>query len=278
MPRRVARGRNLHRERLVYSEDGDRIGDSAARATSDGAPPRSRRDAALGRAPLEPMGVIDRFVGILRAPRRTYMELAARPRWFDMLALVTAVLGVTSAALLSTEVGRLAWTDTIRDSEIVGRYVSDADLLTLERWLPLVGVGQALLVALRAVLLAAVLGAVFAGVLGGHASFVQVLSVVTHALVVYAVRGLVLTPIAYARESLGSPATLASVLPVNDGTFAARVAGSFDVFFVWWIVVLAIGLATLYGRRARSIALGLFAVYGALAVTSAAVAAILEPS
>jgi uncharacterized membrane-anchored protein len=44
-----------------------------------------------------------------------------------------------------------------------------------------------------------------------------------------------------------------------------------DLFVIWWVFVLAIGLAVLYRRRTQPIALGLFSVYAVIAVVVAAI-------
>jgi hypothetical protein len=44
-----------------------------------------------------------------------------------------------------------------------------------------------------------------------------------------------------------------------------------DLFVVWWLFVLAIGLGVLYKRRTQPIAFGLFCVYAVIALVAAAV-------
>jgi hypothetical protein len=67
------------------------------------------------------------------------------------------------------------------------------------------------------------------------------------------------------------PANLAALLPMlpEDG-FLAHFLGWFDLFRLWWIVVLAIGLGVLYKRNSRTIMLALLAVYFVIAGCAAA--------
>ena len=55
--------------------------------------------------------------------------------------------------------------------------------------------------------------------------------------------------------------------------FAARLAGAVDVFVVWWVLLLALGLGMLYHIRAITVARWLFGAYAtgaaALALTQA---------
>jgi hypothetical protein len=98
----------------------------------------------------------------------------------------------------------------------------------------------------------------------GHASFQQVLSVVVHASSVFAVRALVAAPVNYARESLGGATSLSVILPsFSESTFAARLFGAIDIFVVWWVVLVALGLSILYQTRTLPIVRWLFGAYAA---------------
>ena len=91
-----------------------------------------------------------------------------------------------------------------------------------------------------------------------------------------ALRALFATPLNYANESLSSPTNLAAVMPMfEDNTFGARLLGSVDLFLIWWAVNLAIGLGVLYRRRTAPIATTMLIVYGAIALTIAAVRTVL---
>jgi hypothetical protein len=101
-----------------------------------------------------------------------------------------------------------------------------------------------------------------------------VLTVVVHASAIFAVRALVAAPVNYARESLGGATSLAMVMPAfGESTFFARLAGAVDVFVVWRLVLVALGLSLLYQTRTLPIARWLFGAYAggaaALALTQA---------
>ena len=77
------------------------------------------------------------------------------------------------------------------------------------------------------------------------------LAVVVHASAILAVGSLVAAPINYARESLGGATSLGMVMPAfGESTFPARLLGALDIFVIWWVVLVAMGLSILY-KRAR---------------------------
>ena len=72
-----------------------------------------------------------------------------------------------------------------------------------------------------------------------------------------------------------SPTNLAGMLRVFDeGSVPARLFGSIDVFGLWWIWLLAVGLAAAAGRPARQYVWRLLAVYLGVAAIVAALFAV----
>jgi hypothetical protein len=218
-----------------------------------------------------------RIIGVVVAPRATYADVAARPRVLGALAFVLAVIVAATFVFLSTEVGQQASLDNqIRQMESFGRTVSDAQYEQMERLAPysryFAAGFQLVLMPLMALVVAGVAFAVFNAALGGDATFKQVYAVVVHSGVLLVLQGLFGLPLAYARESLTSATNLGVFFPfLDDNTFAARLLGSIDVFLIWWIVSLAIGLAVLYRRRTAPVATTMLIVYVAIGLVIAAI-------
>jgi hypothetical protein len=69
------------------------------------------------------------------------------------------------------------------------------------------------------------------------------------------------------RGTMTSTTNLSAFMPnVDEHSFAFRLARSVDLFLIWWLVVLAIGLSVLYRRKTSGVALTLFGIYGAVVV------------
>ena len=221
-------------------------------------------------------GLVARVLGIITSPRETYQTVVAHPRWFGVLAL-TAVIGAVCAALpMTTEAGRQSVLDQqVRSMESMGFNVSDEMYDRMQQ-----GMGQApvrtavtvlIFAPVMAVIIAGLLWAIFNAAMGGDASFKQVLAIVAHAGVISTLGALFAAPINYLRGTMTSGANLRVLLPmVDENTFAGRLMGSVDLFLIWWVVVMAIGLAVLYRRRTPPIAIALLAIYAVIAVGLAA--------
>jgi len=232
-------------------------------------------------SPAPSRSFASRVVGVLTSPRATYADVAARPRWLGVLLFVLIVTLAPLMWLLSTAVGQRAVIDQqLQTIEAFGGTVTDVQYQQLQRMAPyaryFAAGSQAVMLPLVTLAIAGIAFAVFNGGLGADAAFRQVFSVVSFSGVVMALRALFATPLNYANESLSSPTNLAAVMPMfEDNTFAARLLGSVDLFLIWWAVNLAIGLGVLYKRRTAPIATTMLIVYGAIALTIAAVRTVL---
>jgi hypothetical protein len=225
-------------------------------------------------APKQPL--LARVIGVVTSPGATFKSVVAHPTWLGVLVLTT-VLGATFAALpLTTEGGRDAAVDTqVKTMESFGMQVSDQAYAAMQQsaaWMPYTQGGIVLFVGpILAVVLAAILFGIFA-ISGGGATFKQVFTVSVHAWVIMTIGGIFTGTINYFRQSVSSATNLSAMLPMlEEGTFVARLAGFVDLFVIWWLSVLAIGLAVLYRRRTQSVAVTLFSIYVVIALAIAGV-------
>lgn len=215
-----------------------------------------------------------RILGIFIAPKSTFRTIARAPDWLGVLALTFLVNAGVWAVVFQTPVGRFALMDRWESSAIAfGQTVDDDRYAALET--------ASERGAIYAVAVAFAAGPLLAVVLSGllvlalrplssgveRVAYSQVLAVVAHAGVILALREVVAAPITYVRGALGSPLTLRLMLSgLDEGSTFARFASGIDMFVLWWIVVLAIGLSVLYRRPARGLAVRLFGVYVAMVV------------
>ncbi len=222
-------------------------------------------------------GLAARVIGVVVSPAATFAAVAANPRWLGMMVLTAGVAAACAGAFLSTDVGRQAMLDEqVNRMESFGMQVSDAQYERMQRMSTLsayLGAGQFLvIIPIAMVVLAGVLYGVFNAGLGGDARFKQVLAVVAHAGAINTLHQIFVTPLNYVRESMSSPTNLSAFLPMLDeSSFGARLFGTIDLFLLWWVVVLAIGIATLYRRRTQPVLASFLAVYGIIAVAIAGV-------
>jgi hypothetical protein len=221
-------------------------------------------------ATAAPKSLVSRAVGIITAPRVTYESVVAHPRWLGMLALSAGGLGLLIGGFLLTKVGQEAWLDAALNSPFSGQ-PSEQAIQGMEKMAPYVGyftvVYMLVLVPIFMCIVSGILYAVFNAAMGGNATFKQVLTVAVHTGPIGILSQLFTVPLNYFRGTMTSATTLAVLLPMlPEKSFVARLLGMIDLFLIWQLVVLSIGLGVLYRRRTQPIATALLVVYAIIAV------------
>lgn len=223
-----------------------------------------------------------RAAGVLRHPRSTFQQVVQAPRWGALLAVTTAAGVIAAAAVFSTGIGRQALVDQWERTAVAfGQPVDDAryaELQALSTNSAVYGTASALLngpvlTVAMAVGIYLVLRRRGRSVeqeppndAAGRPSFRQVMAVAVHAGVVLAVRQVVAAPAVYLRETTSSATAVGVWFPgFDEASPVARLLGAIDLFVVWWLVVLAIGVAVLYRRPAGRLALTFLGLYAAVA-------------
>jgi hypothetical protein len=229
---------------------------------------------AAGSAPA-PKNLLARFIGVITSPRDTFASVAAHPKWFGMLALTTVIIAGFSALPMTTEAGRQAAIDQqVTQMQSFGVTMTDQMYESLEknsgRMPYTTGISVLVVSPIVVLIIAGILFAIFNAALGGEASFKQVFAVLVHAGAVSALSTIFSGTMNYFRGTIGSAANLGVLLPMlPENSFAGRLLGMVDLFLIWWIIVLAMGLAVLYRRRTQPIAISLLTVYAVIAIAIA---------
>ena len=194
-----------------------------------------------------------------------------------MLAVTTVMVAFLTALPMTTEEGKQAQLDLqVSQMEAFGAQVSDEQYEQMRGRSGMAAyftAGSIIVFApIMALVISGILFAVFNAAMGGNATFKQVLSVVVHAGVISALSAVFTGPLNYFRGAVGSATNLAVLLPmIEEKSFIGRLLGMTDLFIIWWLVVLAIGLAVLFRRRTQPIAMSLLGVYAVIALCVAAV-------
>ena len=112
---------------------------------------------------------------------------------------------------------------------------------------------------IMAVVFSGILFVIFNAAMGGEASFKQVFTVYVHAGAIMTLQQLFTGPLNYFRGAVTGATNLSVLLPMIDPKVVprSRCSAMIDLFIIWYVLVLAIGLAVLYRRRTQPIAISL---------------------
>jgi hypothetical protein len=219
---------------------------------------------------------MSRAVGVITAPRATFEKIVAAPRVGGALMLVTIISTLAVGLLLSSERGQQAWLDqAVSQQEAFGNTVTDEQyegMRSMSKYAAYMGAVQFIVgVPLGALIMGGILYAIFNALMGGSATFKQVMAVVAHSQIISALAFLVTTPINYVKGTMTGATNLGVLFPMLDeSSFAARLLGMMDLFLLWWLFVLSVGIAVLYKRKTSSVAMVLFGIYFVIALGFAA--------
>ncbi len=223
-----------------------------------------------------PPSLMSRAVGVITAPRATFEKIVAAPRVGGALMLVTIISTLAVGLLLSSERGQQAWLDqAVSQQEAFGNTVTDEQyegMRSMSKYAAYMGAVQFIVgVPLGALIMGGILYAIFNALMGGSATFKQVMAVVAHSQIISALAFLVTTPINYVKGTMTGATNLGVLFPMLDeSSFAARLLGMMDLFLLWWLFVLSVGIAVLYKRKTSSVAMVLFGIYFVIALGFAA--------
>ena len=211
-------------------------------------------------------GLFSRAIAVIFSPKAVFEKLVPSPRVLGALLLIGVVVGLTQGLPQLTERGRQAAIDAaVQQTErFMGRSVTPEMYAQMQRQAPFRAYATMIFAPAGIALVTLIIGGlyylIFTVVLGGTATYKQVMSILAHAGMVTALGALVAAPIQYMQGTATpmGPFTLTALLPMLDeNSFLARMLGFVSVISVWQTVVTGIGLGVLYKRKATNIIIGL---------------------
>jgi hypothetical protein len=224
-----------------------------------------------------PLSLPARFFGVITAPKETFASVVTWPKWLGMLVLTTVITAVCAALPMTTDAGKeAALRSQVEGMESFGMTISDQQYEGMRRQMamaPYTTGGFIVVIGpIMAVVFSAILFVIFNVALGGEASFKQMFTVYIHAGAIMTLQQLFTGPLNYFRGAVTGATNLSVLLPMIDPkSFLGRVLAMTDLFIIWYVLVLAIGLAVLYKRRTQPIAITLYAIYAVIVFGVAAV-------
>ena len=222
-------------------------------------------------AALDPgPSLLSRAIGVITSPKATFEKIVANPKPVGILFLVALIIALAAGLPQFTESGRQAALDmqVKQQEQWTGKQVTDEQYARMEQFSKygaILGmVGAFVFMPIVSLIFAGLYFVAFNAIMGGTASFKQVLAVVTHSQVIGALGAIAGAPIQLMRGtvSMAGPFNLGALLPMLDeSSVLARFLGSTSVFTLWGLAVTGIGLGVLYRRKGGTIATALVVIY-----------------
>lgn len=213
-------------------------------------------------------GFMERAVVAYTEPSRVFRYLAEHPQWKASFLFVLLFSMVSAQAVLPLS-QKSALQMYTRNTDLSAEQLQQIQGRIENMTSPTGRVFSAVSVTLGMSIWLILVGAafLFAGnfLMGGEASFRQILAVTTHAWIPYIVtKSVVTVPLMLAKGSLTVATSLAILLPANKlATPIGVLLGSVDVFTIWMLALLSIGLGVVYRwstGKAAALVVSLYAI------------------
>ncbi|HDL18077.1 MAG TPA: YIP1 family protein [Bacteroidetes bacterium] len=201
-----------------------------------------------------------KWIGIYFSPSETFASIERKPDWVLPL-LITALVSIAVIFIIAP---------VLHDSQIqamMDRGMSEdqayqaMDRMSIFKYLTPVFGGIGVFIA--AFVLSGIFYLVFNFFLGGESSYKKVLSVYSYTgLAVGIVGTIVRVPLVLAKGTMKVQTGLAAFLPQDmQGRFLYKLFAKFDIFTIWEIVLLIIGLSVIYKFSKGKSASGIIALW-----------------
>ncbi len=200
----------------------------------------------------EELSLVQRLIGIFTQPGKVFNALRSKPDFIIPL-VITILMSIFSGYMvydvaLDDSIQRIEQNEKFSEQQ-KDKMIENIESRRLGVWrtvsivaFPTVGV---VVIVLLVTLIFWFVGNV---VLGGKATFKQLLSAYSYSWLIYGVPGtLVSTWLILKYQTLKIPINLAALMPESaGGTALYRFLESVDIFTVWFLIVFGIGFATMY--------------------------------
>ncbi len=195
----------------------------------------------------EKMGFLARISGIFFEPKKVFTFLNSKPSWFGAFLLVL-LIGVVVAQITlpqNLSLQKEIVSQSTRISSTPGVLEKMTEITTGKRIQT--AIGEVIRVLIGLILLTSFVYFLCNIILGGDSSYKKVLSIVTYTSFVPTLGAILKTPLILAKNSADVQTSLALLMPGGDFTkIRYMLLGAFEVFSIWQIILIAIGITVLY--------------------------------
>jgi hypothetical protein len=196
----------------------------------------------------KPMGGASKVINIFFEPKKVFESLKIKPTWLIPF-LIAALIGIgffyyTYPLMMQQQVEKIRENEKIPDEQ----KQMIIEKMTVQNhpplWqLPFAPVGVLFVFAI----LSAVLFFVFNVLLGGDSTFRRIFSVYAYSSLIAIPSMIVKFPLIMMKKDIGVQTSLALLLSAESkDTFLYRILSGFDIFTLWQVILISIGMGVLY--------------------------------
>jgi len=197
------------------------------------------------------LNVMQRIVGIFMSPQKTLEDIAAKPTWVVPLVLTVIVSIVITQVLvpvlISDAQNNESWQKMISNPDLSPEQLDQMQTMQKKGIENFAAIAAGVTVAFYTLLGAAILLFVANILMGGKANFKQIFSVFAWTGVIGILGYLVRMFLSLSAGTMQVYLSPAIVMPDSaKETFLFKFLAGLDIFIIWRIILLALGLTAIY--------------------------------
>lgn len=213
------------------------------------------------------MSLIQRIIGVFTSPSATFQAIREKPNWIVPL-IILLVISIASGMLLRSVIVQEQMTKQQEMLEKRGMSQEQIDeaMSRGEGWMRTMFYPSIILALIVITLLTSGIWLLVSNtVLGGSAKYSQLLGVVVYRGFIDTVGGLIKLPIMLSKGTMNVHFSLATFLSDDkSGTFLYKILQKVEVFNVWSIAVLCLGIAVMSRKKVSQVwpwVVGIYVLY-----------------
>jgi hypothetical protein len=205
------------------------------------------------------MGEFSRITGVFFEPKKAFTDIAARPRWIVPVVLILLVSMVLMMIYTQRGGWRVMMEQQMASSSRTAQLSPEQRQQQIEigvKYASLSAYITPILIPLSLLIMAGVLTGITAGILSAPVRFSQVFAIVCYANLVGVIRGLLvlvvllmknITDFDLRNPMMSNPGYFLD--PKTSSKFLFSLAGALDLFSLWIMLLIAIGLKAAAGKK-----------------------------
>ena len=217
-------------------------------------------------------GVVGRIFGTFFSPGATFASVCNSSTWVDWVAplAITAIIGIVAAQQagpIAMQEGIDRQREKIEQNTALSEDQKKKSLEGLEK-AQTMGMGKIALVTAPVAALAtlAILAGIYLGIANflfrGTGSYLKAMAVTAYAGLIHSLEAVVLTPLIVMKNTANIVMGPALFLPQEQQhTWAYRLASGVDLFTIWYLVVVSIGVGAISGVSSKRVGSVIFPLW-----------------
>ena len=208
---------------------------------------------------VDSMSFFSRLVNMFIAPGKVFEFLMQKPLWVVPLSVVTLAITLQQGIIMSSQTGKEGMRQEIQKSPRAAQLSSEQVDQQISMMGKIIPVSTFIVAPVITFAAAGLIYLIFSIVLGGEITYKQTLSAWTHVGFIGLVGIAVQTALVFIKGTIRPNTSLAAFLPfLEEDSFIYHFLQTFDLFVLWQLAVLSLGMGMLSRVGTKKAAITIF--------------------